>query len=123
MGSWWAGTDERGIWRSQDGLVWRRAGRGLDEGTVFRLRESRGRILAGTLEGVVVGDGEGRWCGMGPRAMITGLGVHPDEPSFWVAGAVPGGLWVTEDGGRRWQYRPALPSTVEAIIAPERRGS
>jgi len=123
QGSWWAGTDERGIWKSPDGLAWGRAGRGLDEGTVFRLRESQGRMLAATLEGIVVGDGTGHWYGLGPQAMIAGLGVHPEDPSFWVVGGVPGGLWVTENAGKSWRYRPGLPTTIEAIEAPDRRAS
>ena len=91
----------------------------MDEGTVFALRESGGRILAGTMEGIVVGDGEGRWYRMGPRALMAAVGAHPEEPSFWMAGAVPGGLWVTEDEGARWRYVPGLPSMIEAIAAPE----
>ena len=118
LGSWWAGTDGWGIWRSQDGLAWRRAGRSIDQGTVFALRESDGRILAGTLEGIVVGDGQGRWSRMGPRALIAALDVHPHESSVWMAGAVPGGLWVTKDAGVQWRHVPDLPKVIEAVSAP-----
>ena len=121
LGTWWAGADGRGIWKSLDGLTWRRAGRGLDAGTAFALVENGGRMLAGTLEGVVVGDGEGRWVATGPRALVAAVDVHPEEPSFWMAGAVPGGLWMTEDEGAQWRHLPGLPSMVEAIAAPERR--
>ena len=121
MGTWWAGMDGRGVWKSTDGGTWRRAGRGLDEGTVFALKESDGRMLAGTMDGVAVGDGEGRWYRMGPRALIAAVGVHPEASSFWMAGAVPGGLWVTEDAGARWRYVPGLPSMIEAIAAPKGR--
>lgn len=121
LGAWWAGTDGRGIWRSRDGLTWRRVGRGLDEGTVFALRESGGRMVGGTQEGVVVGDGEGLWYRRGPRVLVGAVAVHPEESLFWMAGAVPGGLWVTENGGGHWRYVPDLPSTIEAIAAPERR--
>ena len=121
LGTWWAGTDNRGIWRSSDGLAWRRAGGGLDEGTVFALCESDGRMLAGTMEGVVVGDGEGRWYRTGPRALMGAVAAHPERSSCWMAGALPGGLWVTEDGGDHWRYVPGLPSMIEAIAAPEGR--
>ena len=121
LGAWWAGTAGRGIWRSQDGLSWRRAGRGLDEGTVYALAESDGRVVAGTLEGAALGDGEGQWVRSGPRAMVGAVGVDPGEPSHWLIGAVPGGLWVTSDSGARWRNVPGLPASIEAIVAPERR--
>lgn len=119
LGNWWAGTDGRGVWRSPDGLTWRLAGRGLDEGTVFALAESDGRLLAGTLKGVAVGDGKGRWRGVGPSAVIAAIAACPERPAFWVAGAAPGGIWVTQDGGGSWRQAPGLSSTIEAVIAPE----
>lgn len=119
MDAWWAGTDGRGIWRSPDGLSWRRGGRGLDDGTVFALCETRGRLLAGTLSGVAVGDGQGRWQAVGPRALVAAVAAHPEEPDRWAAGAVPGGLWTTEDGGRSWRHAPQVPPSVEAVLAPE----
>ena len=120
--TWWAGTDARGVWQSADGLAWRRAGRGLDEGTVFALAAANGRILAGTTEGMVIGDGEGRWQRMGPRGLVGAVACHPQAAGFWMAGCVPGGLWVTEDAGRTWRYVPGVPKVVEAILAPEDKG-
>lgn len=119
QGAWWAGSDGRGVWTSPDGLAWRRAGRGLDDGTVFALAGSDGRLLAGTLKGVAVGDGQGRWYNIGPRALIASIAAHPEQPDFWMAGAAPGGLWVTQDAGESWRQAPGLPSTIEAISAPE----
>ena len=119
-GTWWAGTDGRGIWRSPDGLSWRRAGQGLDEGTVFALAGSAGRLLAGTQKGVVVGDGKGRWYSVGPRALIASIAACPERPDFWVAGAAPGGIWVTQDGGGSWRQASGRSSTIEAISALEK---
>ena len=118
LGAWWAGTDGSGIWQSQDGLSWKRAGNGLDQATVFALCESKGRLLAGTLDGIVTGDGHGRWIRTGPRALVAAVDVHRQDPSFWMAGAVPGGLWVTRDAGVQWQSAPGLPNVIEAISAP-----
>ena len=120
LGAWWAGTDGRGIWRSPDGLSWRKAGDGLDDGTVFALAETGGRLLAGTLNGVVIGDGKGYWRDTGPRALIAAVDAHPDQADLWVAGAEPGGLWTTRDGGKTWRQTPGLPSVIETISAPER---
>lgn len=119
LGAWWAGTDGRGIWTGPDGLSWRKAGAGLDDGTAFALAEIGGRLIAGTLQGVVVGDGRGRWYPVGPRALIAAVAAHPDQPGFWAAGAVPGGLWTTQDAGKSWHQTPGLPSTIEAVLAPE----
>ena len=119
LGSFWAGTDERGIWRSEDGLRWERAGRGLDEGTVFALTESAGRIIAGSLDGVLVGDGEGRWHRVGPQMLMAAVAAHPVEEDVWMAGGDPGGLWITEDGGKKWQQTGGITTRVEAILAPQ----
>jgi len=119
LGAWWAGADGRGIWTSPDGLSWRKSGYGLDGGTVFALAESSGHLIAGTLRGVVVGDGRGRWRNLGPRALIASVAAHPHQPDFWMAGAAPGGLWVTQNSGASWRQAPDLPSTIEAISAPE----
>ena len=118
LGSFWAGTDERGIWRSEDGVNWRQAGRGLDQGTVFSLTESGGRIVAGSLEGIVVGDGEGNWQRLGPRMLMAAVAADPADDSVWLAGGDPGGLWITRDAGETWQQM-GVPATIEAILAPE----
>ena len=118
-GKFWAGTDERGIWRSEDGFHWEQAGTGLDEGTVFDLVVSGDRIVAGTLEGVAVGDGEGHWQRVGPRMLMAAVGADPENTQAWLAGGDPGSLWLTEDGGQKWQQVAGLPTAVEAILAPE----
>ena len=118
LGSFWVGTDERGIWRSEDGVNWRQAGRGLDQGTVFSLTESGGRIVAGSLEGIVVGDGEGNWQRLGPRMLMAAVAADPADDSVWLAGGDPGGLWITRDAGETWQQM-GVPATIEAILAPE----
>lgn len=121
LGAWWAGADDRGLWQSADGLSWRRAGRGLDETTVFALTETGGRLLAGTPDGVVVGDGTGYWHGMGPRGLVAAVAAHPQDSTCWMIGLLPGGLWMTTDSGRRWRHAPDLTGRIESIIAPEGR--
>ena len=118
QGRWWAGTDGRGVWQSQDGLSWERAGRGLDDETIFTLTKGDGVLLAGTERGVVVGDGTGRWDQVGPRGLIAAVAVCANKPSCWIAGAVPGGVWLTEDAGTSWRAPHGVPSRVEAVVAP-----
>ncbi|MDA0748261.1 MAG: hypothetical protein O2954_17200 [bacterium] len=121
MDAWWAGTDERGIWRSLDGVNWKRAGKGLDEGTVFALCSCGERMLAGTLAGVVIGDGSGRWEQAGGHMTIAAVAAHPEAQGVWMAGAAPGGVWATEDNGQTWRHVPGVPEYVEALLAPEGR--
>jgi hypothetical protein len=114
----WAGTDEGGIWCSADGISWRRAGTGLDDGTVFALAASADRILAGTLRGVCVGDGSSAWQRLGPRLLVSAIAAHPSAEGPWLAGATPGGLWRSDDGGRRWGQIDGF-DTVRVILPPE----
>jgi len=118
FGYLWAGTDEAGIWRSKDGFSWKRAGTGLEDGTIFVLCATRDRILAGTLQGVCVGDGGGAWRRLGPRLLVSALAPHPDRDGPWLAGATPGGLWRSDDAGERWRQILGF-DTVRVIMPPE----
>lgn len=117
-GQFWAGTDDRGIWRSEDGTRWDSAGHTPDGGAVFELTLAGDDIIAGTEHGVAVGDGSGHWVRTGPRHLCAAVRCHPVQPSTWLAGATPGGLWHTEDGGNTWQHVPGF-ANVRAILPPE----
>lgn len=117
-GQFWAGTDDRGIWRSQDGQRWDSAGHTPDGGAIFELSLAGDDILAATEHGVAVGDGSGHWDRRGPRHLCAAVACHPASTSTWLTGATPGGLWYTEDGGHTWQQKPGFVN-VRAIIAPE----
>lgn len=117
-GQFWAGTDDRGIWQSEDGARWDSAGHTPDGGAIFELSLAGDDILAATEHGVAVGDGAGHWVRTGPRHLCAAVACHPASTSTWLTGATPGGLWYTEDGGRTWQQIPGFVN-VRAIIAPE----
>lgn len=117
-GQFWAGTDDRGIWRSQDGQRWDLAGHTPDGGAVFDFTLAGDDIIAATEHGVAIGDGAGHWVRTGPRHLCAAVACHPASTSTWLTGATPGGLWYTEDGGRTWQQVPGFVN-VRAIIAPE----
>lgn len=124
-GEFWAGTDEHGVWRSADGLTWRRAGRGADDATVFALAScgdgAERRLLCGTMEGLFVGDGEGRWERTGPSLSVTAAAADP-AGGTWAMGGSPGGLWFSADRGGAWkQSGPFL--NVGALLAPEAAGN
>jgi len=117
-GQFWAGTDDRGIWRSEDGARWDSVGHTPDGGAVFELTLAGDDILAATEHGVAVGDGSGHWVRTGPRHLCAAVRCHPVSTSTWLAGATPGGLWYTEDGGNAWQHVPGFVN-VRAILPPE----
>ena len=117
-GQFWAGTDDRGIWRSEDGSRWDSAGHTPAGGAVFELTPAGNDILAATEHGVAVGDGSGHWVRTGPRHLCAAVRCHPVSTSTWLAGATPGGLWYTEDGGNAWQHVPGF-ANVRAILPPK----
>ena len=117
LGVFWAGTDDRGLWRSADGMAWTRVG-GQVENAIFALAESGGRILAGSLEGVLVGGLDGAWHPVGPRMLVSALAAHPRREDLWLAGASPGGLWRTEDAGASWGQVASFTG-VGALLAPK----
>ena len=79
---------------------------------------SADRILAGTLRGVCVGDGSSAWQRLGPRLLVSAIAAHPSAEGPWLAGATPGGLWRSDDGGRRWGQIDGF-DTVRVILPPE----
>ena len=116
-GQFWAGTDDQGIWRSEDGERWDSAGHTTDGGAVFELMLAGDDIVAATEHGVAIGDGSGHWVRNGPRHLCAAVRCHPGSTSTWLAGATPGGLWFTEDSGQAWRQIRGFVN-VRAIIAP-----
>ncbi len=100
--TFWAGTDGEGIWRSNDGVSWRRAGKRLDDATVYALAWTGDSLLAGLEGGLAVGDGvaRGGWRRHGPSLRVRSVGA---SDGVWLAGANPGGLWWSDDRGTRWR--------------------
>ena len=113
----WAGTDDRGIFSSQDGLHWVAAGEGV-EGAVYAIASAGTKLVAATPYGLVVGDGAGPWQRCGPRMLFVTVAVDPADPTRWMAGASPGGLWHTQDAGQSWRQIDTYKH-VRAVLAPE----
>ena len=115
LGAFWAGVDKGGVWRSEDGVVWSRAGGGLDDVTVFALTCVGDRLLVGLEGGVAVGDGVGRWTCQGPQIRTR---VVASDGDVWLAGATPGGLWWSNSQGKRWQKTGGFES-VRSLMKRE----
>ncbi|MBT3342645.1 MAG: twin-arginine translocation signal domain-containing protein [Gemmatimonadetes bacterium] len=116
QGQLWAGSDGRGVWRSDDGQHWSAAGSGLDGVIVYDLAADNGVLLAATERGVYVGDGSGPWRHMGPDLRIDAIGA---AGGTWIAGADPGGAWKSADAGQSWHQVSGFPDRIAAIAAPE----
>ncbi|MBM3261995.1 MAG: hypothetical protein FJY97_00980 [candidate division Zixibacteria bacterium] len=119
-GLFWAGTDRKGVWCSQDGLRWDPAGHTIKHSPVYRLIPWEDRLIAATGDGVAVMDGQGGWPLTGPAMLCSGVAVDPWHPSCWVSGGAPGGLWYTEDAGIIWRQIPGF-AFVWTVLPPERR--
>ncbi|MBT3603763.1 MAG: hypothetical protein HN521_11905, partial [Candidatus Latescibacteria bacterium] len=115
LGAFWAGVDDGGVWRSEDGVSWARAGGGLDDVTVYSIACTDDRLLVGLEGGIAVGDGVGRWMHQGPKIRARVVAAQGD---IWLAGASPGGLWWSSDLGQRWQKTGDFAS-VRSIFARE----
>ena len=113
----WAGTDNKGIWCSEDGIHWLSVGHTVDGGAIFGLSEAGNSILAGTEHGVAIGDSSGKWNRMGPRYLCASVACHPRSSLSWLSGGAPGGLWYTQDGGEYW-YQIEGFVNVHSILAP-----
>lgn len=119
-GYYWAGTDASGIWRSTDGLSWSMAGRGVDGRAVLGLASIADGVVAATSEGLLVGDGDGSWVRNGPRIRAASVACHADFDGHWLAGAYPGGLWMTEDRGTTWRQCGGF-TRVLAVVEGRKR--
>lgn len=114
---YWAGTDERGIWMSDDGVAWRRAA-DIEESVFCLTGAADGRLLAGTGHGVYSGDGNSDWQPSGPSIWTTAVGADADDPGLWLSGGSLGGMWWTADAGRSWHQVAGMDGGTAAICAP-----
>ena len=115
----WAGAERGGLFSSEDGLYWEQMG-GNIEGAVYDINEADNRLLSATGYGIVAGDAEGPWQRLGPRMLFATLAVDGRDPQRWLAGASPGGLWHTEDGGQTWSQLDGFKH-VRAVLPPEEK--
>jgi photosystem II stability/assembly factor-like uncharacterized protein len=121
----------RGVWRSEaGGLGWRASSTGLRAHTFTALEVGGdGTVWAATQAGVFLGHDEGESLqllrGLGPRAYLQLLAVHPRRSDVAYAfgccgededGNLVGGLIKTEDGGATWQALPYTGVTREPAV-------
>jgi hypothetical protein len=112
----WAGNDAGEIWHSDTGREWQIHSRIAPGESVLALAQAPDHLLAGTSLGVAVNDSDG-WRHIGPPLTIVAVAVDPSQPSVWLAGASPGGLWWSSDS-ENWQQVSGAPGAVRHLLAP-----
>lgn len=109
-----AGTEEDGVWRSEDGgRTWKEHNTGLAHRTVYALTVApgpNGEVYAATFGGGIYrsDDGGNTW-----QQKIKGLStldchavlVMPSDRTRVLAGTLNGGLFVSPDKGETWQFQ------------------
>ncbi len=134
----YAGTRDRGVWRSEDrGASWRPAGlTGCDVTALAVSRADPSLVYAGCKPASVFvsRDGGGgwhelqaferarRWYWISPaeppdlRAYVMGLAASPTDPEVVVAGIEAGAVVRSSDGGRSWSsHRRAADRDCHAL--------
>jgi photosystem II stability/assembly factor-like uncharacterized protein len=111
------------VYRSSDlGASWTRFKEGLPERRTpsFAVLED-GRLLAGTIAGLYVsGDGGGSWRRRTDPALgIRAIAHDPRRPDRIVLGTEGAGVWISTDGGRRFEpsSRGMTNVRIEAVVA------
>jgi photosystem II stability/assembly factor-like uncharacterized protein len=109
----WAGTEDDGVYRSEDGGgSWRAYNHGAPLVTVYAIAVHPGnpdRVYLGTHEGGVYrsDDGGRSWrpktAGLG-QTVVHALAILPSDPDIVFAGTINGGLYRSGDGGETWEF-------------------
>lgn len=109
----YAGTDA-GLFASADGESWQLVSEAMP---VYCFAEQGGIELVGTERGIRRLDGGWRAAGL-DETRISAVAIDPADEQHWLAGACPGGLWETRDGGASWSSIVQVQHAVEAIASP-----
>ena len=102
-GRYYAGTDGRGVWCSEDGFTWHPSGEGSWGYTVFCLASDGSSAIAGTESGVLRESSSCKWRRCGPSVLVAAIAADSAIPGSWLAGCRPSGLWWTVDAGESWK--------------------
>lgn len=112
MKSIYLATDSGVIRADASDGEWHGTPAGLGKTKVTAIAARVGVLLAGTRDGIWRStDGGGTWTpsntGLAERH-VRWLAWHPRISDFVLAGTEPAGLYISTDGGRRWEGRPEV---------------
>jgi photosystem II stability/assembly factor-like uncharacterized protein len=109
----WAGTEDDGVFRSEDGgLTWRSSNNDSQLVTVYAIAidpTNSNIIYLGTHEGGVYRSNNGgkswqqRNTGL-KNLVVHALAILPSNPQIVLAGTINGGLYRSTDGGETWEF-------------------
>lgn len=112
-GIFWAGTEDDGVYRSEDGgKSWHSSNHGAGLITVYGIAvdpKHPDTIYLGTHEGGVYRSHDGgkswRQKNAGLKNLIVhALAISPSNPEIVFAGTINGGLYRSADGGESWEF-------------------
>jgi hypothetical protein len=120
-----AGDDELfiayagGLLHREAGGTWRPSDQGMQAGPVTILRQSAGRLFAGspTINLLASGDGGGNWSRVTVWGRLLSLSADPIDSSTLYAGTDGNGVYVSGDGGATWPFHATSWGAVDAIAA------
>jgi photosystem II stability/assembly factor-like uncharacterized protein len=108
-----AGTEEDGVWRSDDGgRTWKAHNDGLAHKTVYALATApgaSGAVYAATFGGGIYRSDDGGNSWQQKAQGLTILDCHavqvlPSNPRTVLAGTLNGGLFISTDAGETWNF-------------------
>lgn len=118
------GTDQ-GIYRSEQGGVWRHLawGADFDHGSVLALAvdpQNGRKLYAGATNGILISEDGGTTWKQPARGIadvtVSAIAIDPDNPNRIWAGARYSGVYLSEDGGASWSFLgPPTPSPGRGV--------
>lgn len=121
-----AGTEDNGIFRSNDGgRTWEKVNIGLKGLTIYTIAfdPTNSKIIyaGGYKTGVCRSNDEGKswFCseeGLNGFNSIHSIAVHPENPNFIVAGTIDGGVYISRDGGKTWKFSGLEGTLVWTVV-------
>ncbi|MBK7257234.1 MAG: hypothetical protein IPI01_05405 [Ignavibacteriae bacterium] len=117
----YAGTEEDGVWRSDDGgQTWKAHNVGLAHKTVYALATApgvSGAVYAATFGGGVYRSDDGGKSWHQKSKGLTILDCHavqvlPSSPTTVLAGTLNGGLFISTDAGETWVFNGQADAQV-----------
>lgn len=113
----YAGCDQGGIYKSNNGLNWKSLGRKIAT-PIYKITSFDGELVAATGRGIL--RITSKCCSdiTGPQMLFADIAIDPTNSKHWLAAASPGGLWFSSDSGEQWKQITPFKN-ARSILPPE----